>query len=146
MKKILIISIILLLVNNCFAQNEFTQKDRELLIELKVTMQQMEKRFEQIDNRLDNIRADMRMLLYTFLGGIFILIGFVMWYRRTTIAPTKKATTSLKSRQKTSDSKVLLFLLTSFKSISESIVSLKPLVCFCQFLFNSSKVIDYPFH
>jgi len=37
----------------------FTQKDRELLIELKVKMGEIDKRFEQVDKRFEDLREDM---------------------------------------------------------------------------------------
>ena len=37
------------------AEDGFTQKDRELLIELRVKMQEIDKRFEQIDKRFDQV-------------------------------------------------------------------------------------------
>jgi len=46
------------------------------------------------------IRADIRMLIYTFFGGIFVsigsIVGFVLWDRRTTLAPVVKENNSIK--------------------------------------------------
>ena len=39
----------------CSAQSGFSQKDRELLIELRVRLQEIDKRFEQIDKRFEQI-------------------------------------------------------------------------------------------
>ena len=41
------------------AQTGFTQQDRELLIKLNVKVEEMEKRFEQIDLRIKELREDM---------------------------------------------------------------------------------------
>ena len=41
------------------AESGFTQKDRELLIKLKVKMVEMEKRFEPVDKRISELREDM---------------------------------------------------------------------------------------
>jgi len=46
-------------LNQPFAENGFTQKDRELLIKLKVKMVEMDKRFEPIDKRISELREDM---------------------------------------------------------------------------------------
>ena len=39
----------------CSAQSGFSQKDRELLIELRVRLQEIDKRFEQIDKRFEQV-------------------------------------------------------------------------------------------
>ena len=51
----LIISFTFLSASALLAQDGFTQKDRELLIELKVKMGEIDKRFEQIDKRFEQI-------------------------------------------------------------------------------------------
>ena len=47
---------VLLSVNSGFAENGFTQKDRELLIELRVKMGEIDKRFEKVDKRISELR------------------------------------------------------------------------------------------
>jgi len=88
--------------------------DREIiesLTELKAGQVSLDKRFDDIGNRIDTLRGgmkdgyarldkriddmgnridDMKGLLYSILAGIFILIGFVLWDRRTTLAPAAK--------------------------------------------------------
>lgn len=55
-KRILLTAmLLLLLVTALRAGDGFTQKDRELLIELKVRMMEIDKRFEQIDKRFDQL-------------------------------------------------------------------------------------------
>jgi len=49
----------ILKIEPAFAENGFTQKDRELLIKLKVKMVEMEKRFEPVDKRISELREDM---------------------------------------------------------------------------------------
>ena len=93
------------------AEDGFTQKDRELLIELRVKMQEIDKRFEQIDKRFDQVDkrfeqidkrfdqvdkrfGDMFNFFY-ILAGIFtslvaIVIGFAYWDRRTMLREAKK--------------------------------------------------------
>ena len=53
MKKLIVIIISMISFNIAFAQNEFTQKDRELLIELRVTMGELRVTIEQMDKRID---------------------------------------------------------------------------------------------
>lgn len=97
------------------AQSGFTQKDRELLIELKVKMQEIDKRFEQIDKRFEEMdkrfgevdkrfedvdkRFDeidkrfgeiitfMWMLVAIFSSITGATIAFALWDRRTMIRP-----------------------------------------------------------
>ena len=83
------------------ASDGFTQKDRELLITLRVKVEeidkryeQLEKRFEQIDKRFEQIdkRFDQMMTFLWMLVGIFTAItastiGFAIWDRRSMIRP-----------------------------------------------------------
>ena len=100
-----------------YAGDGFTQKDRELLIELRVKMieidkrfEQVDKRFEQVDKRFEELREDMNKRfeqvdkrfeqMFNFLWiitGIFTAImvgniGFAYWDRRTIIKKAKDET------------------------------------------------------
>ena len=76
------------------ASDGFTQKDRELLITLKVKVEEIDKRFEQIDKRFEQIdkRFEQMMTFLWMLVGIFTAItastiGFAIWDRRSMIRP-----------------------------------------------------------
>jgi len=80
-----------------FAGDGFTQKDRELLIELKVKMEGIDKRFEQIDKRFDQVdrRFEDMFNFFYILSGIFtalvvVVIGFAYWDRRTMIREARR--------------------------------------------------------
>ena len=91
-----------------FAENGFTQKDRELLIELKVKMGEIDKRFEQVDKRFSELRQDMNtrfdqvdkrfndmFSFFYILAGIFtslvaVVIGFAYWDRRTMMKEARR--------------------------------------------------------
>jgi len=95
----LIISFTFLSTSVLFAQDGFTQKDRELLIELKVKMGEIDKRFEQIDKRFEQIdkRFEQMMDFLKILSAIFTslviaVIGFAYWDRRTIIKKAKGET------------------------------------------------------
>jgi len=104
MKHFLISAILLLSVFAgvpTFAEDGFTQKDRELLIELKVKMEEIDKRFEQVDKRLVELREDMNnrfedmFNFFYILSGIFtalvvVVIGFAYWDRRTMIREARR--------------------------------------------------------
>ena len=77
-----------------FCSDGFTQKDRELLIALKVKMEEIDKRFEQIDKRFEQVdkRIDQLITFLWIVCGIFTAItastiGFAIWDRRTMIRP-----------------------------------------------------------
>ena len=67
------------------AQDSFTQKDRELLIELKVKIGEIDKRFEQMMDFLKILSA-----IFTTL--VIAVIGFAYWDRRTIIKKAKEET------------------------------------------------------
>jgi len=80
-----------------FAEGGFTQKDRELLIELKVKMEEIDKRFEQIDKRFEQVdkRFEDMFNFFYILSGIFtalviVVIGFGYWDRRTMIREARR--------------------------------------------------------
>ena len=111
MKRLCLSCILLMLMSYtlpCFAQKTgFTQEDRERLVRLeatlKVFMEQVEKRFEQVDKRISELRMDMNkrfeqvdkrfeqmMKFLWIISGIFTtltvtVIGFAYWDRRTMI-------------------------------------------------------------
>jgi len=95
----LIISFTFLSASALLAQDGFTQKDRELLIELKVKMGEIDKRFEQIDKRFEQVdkRFEQMMDFLKILSAIFTslviaVIGFAYWDRRTIIKKAKEET------------------------------------------------------
>ena len=78
----------------------FTQQDRDRLIRLEVKV-------EAIDKRIDDLRIDfnqhfddlLTIMLWGFgilFGGMGLLIGFVLWDRRTTLAPVIKENQAMK--------------------------------------------------
>ena len=73
-----------------FAENGFTQKDRELLIELKVKMGEIDKRFEQIDKRFDQMTSFFYILAGIFTSLVGAVIGFAYWDRRTIIREARR--------------------------------------------------------
>ena len=74
------------------AQDSFTQKDRELLIELKVKIGEIDKRFEQIDKRFEQMMDFLKILSAIFTSLVIAVIGFAYWDRRTIIKKAKEET------------------------------------------------------
>ncbi|MFQ5685529.1 MAG: hypothetical protein ACE5GV_02600 [Candidatus Scalindua sp.] len=50
-------------------------------------------------SRLKEDIADLRNLIYVVLAGIFAIISFVLWDRRTTIAPAVRKNRKLEERE-----------------------------------------------
>ncbi|MCH8317436.1 MAG: hypothetical protein IIA88_02905 [Bacteroidetes bacterium] len=107
MKKYFYITITCLLPFISFAESTevpFTLEDRDRLIRLEENVQSLQYEIREFKAEMREfraeIRADIRMLIYTFFGGIFVLIssvvGFVLWDRRTTLAPVVKENNSIK--------------------------------------------------
>ncbi len=93
------------------ADSSFTQADRDRMIRLeeglKATNQRLDdnlrfinQRFDAINQRFDatNQRIDdLKGLIYVLLSGMFVLVGFILWDRRTTLAPVVRATKELEA-------------------------------------------------
>ena len=107
MKKIGLVSIFLVfgLVGHGFCQETVTNNQiLEKLNSLEVRIARLEegqkslqKQMDSLDKRID----DMRNLLYVILAGMFALVGFVIWDRRTALAPAVKKVEALEERGKT---------------------------------------------
>lgn len=118
-KKIILTAIMLLiLVPGLRAGDDgFTQKDRELLIELKVKMMEIDKRFEQVDKRIEQVdkrieqvdkridqvdkRIDGMNSFMWMLAGIFstftvTIMVLLFWDRRTMIRPFEKTVAEIR--------------------------------------------------
>ena len=102
------------------AQDGFTQKDRELLIRLTVKMEEMDKRFEQVDKRVDELRADvnarfdqlinmMIAIISAFSGIVVVTIGFAIWDRRTMIRPFETKVRNIEVRLEEVSSQAKIF-------------------------------------
>ena len=100
MKRYLVLSIIVisLMVSPLSQAEEFTQKDRERLIRLETKVEEGQKALQRqiTDLRVDTQRQsdDLRtLILWGFgilFGGMGLLIGFVIWDRRTALEPVAK--------------------------------------------------------
>ena len=103
--KSFIILLFLLSGLSAIAQNRevaFTQDDRDRLIRLEVKYEMLEKRFDDMNKRLSELETelkteirtqitDIKTFLYWGFGILFsmmlALFGFVLWDRRTALAP-----------------------------------------------------------
>ncbi|MBI3583865.1 MAG: hypothetical protein HY096_07945 [Nitrospinae bacterium] len=88
------IFIIAIIYFSCFSGevyggDGFTQKDRELLIELRVKMTEIDKRFEQVDKRFEQMFNFLWIITGIFTAIMVGNIGFAYWDRRTIIKKAK---------------------------------------------------------
>jgi len=98
---------VILSFNPAFAQ---TQKDildiRERLIRLEEGQKALNQRIDDLDKRLggriDGLEKRMDYLvnlIYVVLAGMFTLVGFVLWDRRSALAPAIRRTRDLEERE-----------------------------------------------
>ncbi|MEW6103551.1 MAG: hypothetical protein AB1630_07060 [bacterium] len=73
---------------------------------VKEEIQHVDKRIDQVDKLIDDLRGDintrieaLQNLLYAVLAGIFALIGFVLWDRRSALAPAVRKAKELEERE-----------------------------------------------
>ena len=77
---------------------------------VRVELQQFEKRLDQkisqvekrIDQRIDGLGqrlSSLESLIYVLLAGMFALVGFVLWDRRTAVAPLQRSQRDLEERE-----------------------------------------------
>ncbi|MBI5184340.1 MAG: hypothetical protein HZA01_01260 [Nitrospinae bacterium] len=81
-------------------------ENRERLIRLEARMEEgfkgVDMRFASMDMRFSDMNqriTDMNNLTYVVLGGIIALIGFVIWDRRTAVAPVARKNRELEERE-----------------------------------------------
>lgn len=88
----------------------FTQEDRDRLVRVEAKVEALEKRmdegFRSTDRRIDDLRDEVRdvkdFMLWGFgilFGGMGLLIGFVIWDRRTALAPAVKKNKELEEKE-----------------------------------------------
>ncbi|MDD3553668.1 MAG: hypothetical protein PHC35_04010 [Deltaproteobacteria bacterium] len=140
---------ILLFTGNVFASKpvDFTQEDRDRIIRIETTLQvfmqqtdkrfeqvdkrlesmqnqtdkrfesmqnQMDKRFEQVDKRFDQLISFLWMIVSIFTTLVVAILGFAIWDRRTIIARAKEeALEAVRAESKLDD------ILKAMRKISE---------------------------
>lgn len=110
MKYLFIILVIIIHSINLYSQNISNQTDRELLIELRTKIyeidkrfefmqnqfdkrfEQFDKRFEQVDSRFSDMFSYLNILLIIFSTVTAGIVSFALWDRRTIIGKSKSET------------------------------------------------------
>ncbi|MFH1097003.1 MAG: hypothetical protein ABH886_00525 [Candidatus Desantisbacteria bacterium] len=114
MKRIRIVTILFLLilglVSNGSSEETITNRqileklDRidEKLNDINIRINNIDVRVARIEEGQKNSQKqidDIRNLLYVILSGMFALVGFVLWDRRTALAPAVKKMEMLEERE-----------------------------------------------
>ena len=91
------------------AQNDFTLSGKEIierLTRLEEGQKGLSKRIDDQGKRIDDLRSelkgditDLRSLMYVVLAGIIALIGFVLWDRRTALAPAIRKNREIEEKE-----------------------------------------------
>ncbi|MES0336141.1 MAG: hypothetical protein SFH39_07275 [Candidatus Magnetobacterium sp. LHC-1] len=98
------------------ADSSFTQADRDRMIRLEIKLEEglkatnqridatnqriddslkaVNQRFDSVNQRIDDLIG----LIYVMISGMFVLVGFILWDRRTTLAPVVRTTRELEAR------------------------------------------------
>jgi len=99
-----VIVVLFLASGSVFAQ---TQKDIQEIKERLARLEErvsgldkgLNKRIDDLDNKLSKRIDDLANLLYVILAGMFALVGFVIWDRRTALAPAIRKSRDLEERE-----------------------------------------------
>jgi len=138
MKKFIPLFCLLLLLGagNGFAQNGFTQEDRDRIIRTEVKIEEMnkrfEQRFEQMDKRFTELREDMnhrfeqQMNFMWILAGIFttitgLAISIAMRDRKTIMRPFETKVKEIENNiaDFKTDSSKIKNLIAAFRELSK---------------------------
>ncbi len=69
------------------------------LIRLEEGQKALNKRIDDLDNKLSKRMDDLGNLIYVVLAGMFALVGFVLWDRRSALSPAIRRTRDLEERE-----------------------------------------------
>jgi hypothetical protein len=99
---LLLLILLLTFTTTSRAQSGFTQKDRDLLIQLNTRVNEMDKRFSELREDMNNRFGEM-MTYIGILAAIFVAItacalSFALWDRRTMIRPFETKVAELDKR------------------------------------------------
>jgi len=103
MRKFLLAIILLSFLDLALAKEvPFTQEDRDKLRSIEIKVERLEVKVEEGQRSLQKQIDDLRTLMLWGFGVLFsgmgILIGLVMWDRRTAISPVVKKTRELEDK------------------------------------------------
>jgi hypothetical protein len=83
-----ILILLVVLISSTYAKEiPFTQDDRDRLIRVETKIEGLDKRIDDLNKRIDSLQTFMLWGFGILFGGMGILIGFVIWDRRTALSP-----------------------------------------------------------
>ena len=101
-KKCLLIFLILIFLTNSVYANLTLEDYKEIRKivreEIELFRQEMNNRIDGINNRIDDMKSFMLTGFVIIFTGIFTLLGFVIWDRRTAISPVVKKSKELEEK------------------------------------------------
>ena len=107
----ILVSLILMLFVIALAKEvPFTQEDRDRIIRLEEGQKYLQKQIGDLKKQIDDLKKDpqrqfdeLRTFLYwgfgILFGGMGILIGFVIWDRRTAVEPVARKLREIEERE-----------------------------------------------
>ncbi len=102
-KKISILIILGVLLNiatfSYAKEVSFTQEDRDRLIRLEEGLKAVNQRIDGLEKSVNQRIDDLRDLIYVVIAGMIALVGFVIWDRRTALAPAIRKYRELEERE-----------------------------------------------
>ena len=103
MRKFLLAIILLSFLDLALAKEvPFTQEDRDKLRSIEIKVERLEVKVEEgqrsLQKQIDDLRTMMLWGFGVLFSGMGILIGLVMWDRRTAISPVVKKTRELEDK------------------------------------------------
>ena len=117
MKNLLLVLILLALTNPVLAQSiqRSTIEDRLIGLEKDIAVlregqkgltqriddldSKLSGKIDDLDSKLSGRIDDIKGLIYVILAGMFALVGFVIWDRRTALAPAIRKNKELEERE-----------------------------------------------
>ena len=106
-KHLLLLTLLSLFAFTHTAWGQARPTSEERLIRVEEGVKNLNIRFDDMNKRFDDLRSEMNkrfdalqgFMLWGFgitFSGMFILVGFILWDRRTTLAPVVNETKELK--------------------------------------------------
>jgi len=92
---VIIVLFFVLLLPQYATCGDFTQEDRGRLISLDVRVEQGQK---SLQNQINNLQTFLLWGFGILFGGMGVLIGFVIWDRRTALEPVARKSRELEEK------------------------------------------------
>lgn len=77
----------------------YTLEDRDRLTRLEAKLEGIDTRFDSMDKRFERLENVMMWGFGLIFSSMFILIGFILWDRRSLLAPTIRKNRELEERE-----------------------------------------------